>query len=154
MLKYTPFVLQMDLANNITVLWDGEKIGIDIPESLRGVFPHYHVFGLLGAYNNNTEDDFTGPDGVVRNSTKEFGESWVVPGSCPPERNHTTCKKPDFYFARAHMYNPSWMRYVFRCVLACLEEGVSVRPSIRHTQVESLRNEISKLKLNKIALAT
>ena len=36
----------------------------------------------------------------------------------------------------------------------CLSVGPSVRPSVRHTRVEFLRNEISGLNLNKIAFET
>ena len=83
---------QVDMRNNVTLLWDGEKIGVDVPTAFKAVYPDYKMFGLLGAYNNNTIDDFMGPDGVVRNSTNDFGNSWLVPDSCPAPRNHTAGK--------------------------------------------------------------
>ena len=72
----------MDLKNNITVVWDGGKIGLDIPQNFEATFPDYQLFGLVGTYNNNTADDFMGPDGKKRKSAKDFGDSWAVPGSC------------------------------------------------------------------------
>ena len=81
------FLLQVDLPNNITLIWDGQRIGIDCPVSLRAEYPNFVLYGLLGTYNNNTEDDFMGPDGKLRNSPIEFGNSWEVPGSCPAAAN-------------------------------------------------------------------
>ena len=76
-------LFQVDLPNNITLIWDGQRIGVDTPESLRAEYPNFMLYGLLGTYNNNTADDFIGPDGKLRNSSIEFGNSWVVSGSCP-----------------------------------------------------------------------
>ena len=84
-------LVQVDLPNNITFLWDGEKIGVDVPQRLRDVYPEYTLMGLLGTYNNHTDDDFMGPDGEIRKTAEEFGSSWLVPGSCSTARkNHTT----------------------------------------------------------------
>ena len=38
--------------------------------------------GLCGTYNGNANDDMQRRDGVVTTSVTEFGDSWLVPGSC------------------------------------------------------------------------
>ena len=68
-------------------------MGVDIPEALKEVSPKYKLFGLLGTYNNDTSDDFTGPDGVVRETPELFGDSMLVEGSCPPEKNRSRGEK-------------------------------------------------------------
>ena len=74
--------MKVDLSNNITLVWDGAKIGLEVPEAYEAKFPEYTLFGLMGAYNNDTKDDFTGPDGNIKDSAEDFGKSWEVPGSC------------------------------------------------------------------------
>ena len=78
---------QVDLANNVTFSWDGAQLGVDMPENFQREYPDYEYFGLIGAFNNNTDDDFMSPDGEVKKSAVEFGNSWEVPGSCPDEQS-------------------------------------------------------------------
>jgi len=82
--------VQVHFSNEISFLWNGDEIVLDVPESLIGQYPDYKIFGLVGPYNNNSNDDFTSPDGKLLGSPKAFGESWKVPGSCV---DHTELKK-------------------------------------------------------------
>ena len=62
----------------IRVFWDGVyRIDVTVSRSLLN-----ELCGLCGTYNDNRNDDFRRRDGVVTQSTVDFGNSWLVPNSC------------------------------------------------------------------------
>ena len=62
----------------IRVSWNGRS-RIDVTASTALL---NELCGLCGTYNGNRSDDLQRRDGVVTTSTVEFGDSWLVPGSC------------------------------------------------------------------------
>ena len=62
----------------IRVSWDGNT-RIDVTVSTRLL---NELCGLCGTYNGNRNDDLQRRDGVVTGSVTNFGDSWLVPGSC------------------------------------------------------------------------
>ena len=65
-------------AIGIRVFWDG-VFRVDVTVSTRLL---NELCGLCGTYNGNRSDDLQRRDGVVTTSTEDFGDSWLVPGSC------------------------------------------------------------------------
>ena len=62
----------------IRLSWDG-RFGVTVTVSTRLL---NEICGLCGTYNGNPNDDLQRRDGVVTTSVTEFGDSWLVPGSC------------------------------------------------------------------------
>jgi len=68
-------------------VWDGFKILWDRVAEYRVVIPPWNVAsmeGLLGNIDGKKENDMTMPNRVRENDPVKFGDSWLVPGSCPP----------------------------------------------------------------------
>ena len=62
----------------IRVFWNGRfRIDVTVSTRLRN-----ELCGLCGTYNGNRSDDLQRRDGVLATSTVDFGDSWLVPGSC------------------------------------------------------------------------
>ena len=61
----------------IRLSWDG-LYGISVTVSTRLL---NELCGLCGTYNGNRNDDLQGRDGAITSVT-QFGNSWLVPGSC------------------------------------------------------------------------
>ena len=62
----------------IRLAWDG-RYSLSVTVSTRLL---NELCGLCGTYNGNRNDDLQRRDGVVTTSVTEFGDSWLVPGSC------------------------------------------------------------------------
>lgn len=63
----------------IRVTWDGQyRVDVTVSTRLRN-----ELCGLCGTYNGNRNDDIRRRDGVVTTSVTDFGNSWLVAGSCP-----------------------------------------------------------------------
>ena len=62
----------------IRASWDGEsRIEVTVSTSLQN-----ELCGLCGTYNGNPTDDLWRRDGALTTSLDDFGDSWLVPGSC------------------------------------------------------------------------
>ena len=62
----------------IRVAWNGVyRIDVTVSTSLQN-----ELCGLCGTYNGNRNDDFQRRDGVVTQSTVDFGNSGLIPNSC------------------------------------------------------------------------
>ncbi|XP_006823615.2 kielin/chordin-like protein [Saccoglossus kowalevskii] len=66
----------------LSLVWTKETHGINI--ALNGPNMRGNVCGLLGNANGDPEDDLMKSDGVIvtKDDIYEFGDSWMVPGSC------------------------------------------------------------------------
>nr|XP_006814996.1 PREDICTED: alpha-tectorin-like [Saccoglossus kowalevskii] len=66
----------------LSLVWTKPTHGINI--ALNGPNMRGNVCGLLGNANGDPEDDFMKSDGVIvtKDDIYEFGDSWMVPGSC------------------------------------------------------------------------
>lgn len=82
--------VQIDMKNNVTLMWDGRKVATELPEELFRPAPDYKTLGLLGTWNNNTKDDLMLPNGTITEDVNVFGNAWVVPGSCKGISINTT----------------------------------------------------------------
>lgn len=68
-------------------LWDGFKILWDRKAEYRVVIPPWNnvqMEGLLGNLDGDKENDMMTPNRKSENDPVKFGDSWLVPGSCPP----------------------------------------------------------------------
>ena len=77
---YSPFSspLQAELANGVTVLWDGRtRVYVTAPTSLMG-----HTQGLCGTFDNNQNNDLMTREHIVENNANRFGNSWKTQASC------------------------------------------------------------------------
>ena len=62
----------------IRIFWNGVyRIDVTVSTTLQN-----ELCGLCGNYNGNRNDDLQRRDGLVTTSTVDFGDSWLVPGSC------------------------------------------------------------------------
>ena len=62
----------------IRVTWDGRS-RIDVTVSTKLI---NDLCGLCGTYNGDPSDDLQKQDGTAATTTTEFGDSWLVAGSC------------------------------------------------------------------------
>ena len=73
----------------VRLTWNGVyKVEIDVAERLFG-----RLCGLLGNYNNNSNDDITLRDGT-KVTVDEFGNSWLIPNSCTGTKKRDIPKLP------------------------------------------------------------
>ena len=70
----------VDLLVGIKILWDRKADARYTVSPLN----KNHLSGLMGNFNGNKSDDFMKPDGTLAQTPEEFGESWMVEGSCAP----------------------------------------------------------------------
>ncbi|XP_006826010.1 uncharacterized protein LOC102805966 [Saccoglossus kowalevskii] len=66
---------------DITITWKGNIHKVDVilrDDNLRG-----SVHGLFGDADGSQDNDFQKPNGDIATTAEEFGNSWLVPGSCP-----------------------------------------------------------------------
>ena len=62
----------------IRASWDGgSHIEVTVSTSIKN-----ELCGLCGTYNGNPTDDLRRRDGALTTSLDDFGDSWLVPGSC------------------------------------------------------------------------
>ena len=65
-------------AIGIRITWNGQsRVEATVSTTLLN-----ELCGLCGTYNGNRSDDLQRRDGVVTTSVVDFGDSWLVPGSC------------------------------------------------------------------------
>jgi len=69
-------------------VWNGVKILWDRKSEYKAVIPNWNINmltrGMIGNYNNDSTDDMMMPNGQLSTDPVEFGNSWIVPGSCLP----------------------------------------------------------------------
>lgn len=69
-------------------VWNGFKILWDRQSEYRAIIPGWNINmltrGLLGNRDGNPDDDMIKPNGELTTDPVDFGNSWLVPGSCPP----------------------------------------------------------------------
>lgn len=65
-------------ADGALVYWDGqEDLMIKLPDTFKtGLDGQHQVFGLCGTYDDNPENDFASPQGIVAESVNTFIQSW------------------------------------------------------------------------------
>lgn len=68
----------VDLFDQVKIFWDRKAEASFVLDPINMGM----VSGLLGNYNGNPDDDFTKPDGTLAKDAVEFGNSWMVEGSC------------------------------------------------------------------------
>jgi hypothetical protein len=116
---------QIDLQNGISITWDGGAVGVSLSVDQLAEYPHYKTMGLIGTWNNNTEDDFMLPNGTIVEDSDTFASSWLVPGSCGTNesisysRNLETIKKIQAKLEEATQYCSVLKSSVFS---GCLDE--------------------------------
>jgi von Willebrand factor len=79
----------IDMKNGVIVKFTGYSYDLDVPKKFCG-----QIYGLAGQYDLNPENDFIKSDGTLAETklingllfADDFGNSWVVPGSCPAKR--------------------------------------------------------------------
>ena len=74
----------------IKIVWYGNT-AIYVTVSIR---LHDKLCGLCGTYNGNQNDDFQRRDEVVTSSITQFGDSWIIPGSCSSSRKRNALDTP------------------------------------------------------------
>jgi len=70
----------VDVWNGFKILWDGRAEYKVVVPSWNNVV----MEGMLGNLNGNPDDDMITPRGALETDPVKFGDSWMVPGSCPP----------------------------------------------------------------------
>ncbi|XP_077867181.1 BMP-binding endothelial regulator protein-like [Saccoglossus kowalevskii] len=74
----TDIEVRVKVMQSLEVVWDGDRnLHVSISSKMSG-----KVCGLLGDDDNDDTDDFIKPDGTMAQTIEEFGNSWLVPGSC------------------------------------------------------------------------
>ena len=74
----------------IKVFWNGRyTITVTASRDLHG-----KLCGLCGTYNGNQNDDYQKKDETLTTSVTQFGNSWVVPGSCPSSGKRNALETP------------------------------------------------------------
>ncbi|XP_077861869.1 BMP-binding endothelial regulator protein-like [Saccoglossus kowalevskii] len=66
----------------MSLQWLKESSAVEIAFNGQSIHGR-NVCGLMGNNNDNPADDLMKPDGTIVTDVYEFGNSWVVPGSCP-----------------------------------------------------------------------
>jgi hypothetical protein len=73
-------VLQAELANGITLLWDGRtRAYITAPSSFFN-----KTMGLCGTYDSNQKNDFKTKEGDIETDVNSFGNRMRVNPQCAP----------------------------------------------------------------------
>jgi len=68
----------VDIFDQVKIFWDRKAEASFVLDPINMGM----VSGLLGNFNGNPDDDFTKPDGTLAKDAVEFGNSWMVEGSC------------------------------------------------------------------------
>ena len=65
-------------AEGALVYWDGQQdLMIKVPSTFKtGADGQHQVLGLCGTYDDNPENDFANPQGVVSESMNTFVQTW------------------------------------------------------------------------------
>ena len=68
----------VDIFDQVKIFWDRKAEASFVLDPINMGM----VSGLLGNFNGNPDDDFIKPDGTLAKDALEFGNSWMVEGSC------------------------------------------------------------------------